>query len=236
MLTTSQIEEDNLSLTARAVMNERLTYLSAAKMKRLEAAVCDILKREVPGDILEFGVALGGSAIVLAKHAARCDRRFLGFDVFGMIPEPSSDKDDHKSKARYKVIASGKSAGIGGDLYYGYRKNLFHDVCTSFKRHGMQVDGIRVALHKGLFEETWPPHDVARVALAHLDCDWYDPVKFCLNALAENLAPGGAIVLDDYNDYGGCRTAVDEFLASRSDFSIQSGPNAILWRKETHKP
>jgi O-methyltransferase len=77
----------------------------------------------VSGDVLEFGVALGGSAIVLAGIAGLAHRRFYGFDVFEMIPAPTSEKDDEKSKQRYNLIASGKSEGIGGDLYYGYRNN-----------------------------------------------------------------------------------------------------------------
>jgi O-methyltransferase len=92
------------------------------------------------------------------------------------------------------------------------------------------VDGRRVRLVKGLFEETWPQHPVERVALAHLDCDWYDPVRFCLNAVADRVAPGGVIVLDDYNDYGGCRTATDEFLAQRPDYRRDDGENLILRR------
>jgi O-methyltransferase len=222
---------ENLSITAQAVTKERLTYLSAQKLLRLEGTVLEVIDQNVCGDILEFGVALGGSAIVLAKTARAAARAFHGFDVFGLIPEPASEKDDQKSKDRYKTIASGKSAGIEGDLYYGYKKNLFQDVCASFERHGIPVDGLNVTLHKGLFQETWPRYAGASVAFAHLDCDWYEPVKFCLDSLVHRLAPGGAIILDDYNDYGGCRTAANEFVAAYSGFTIEPGANAILRRK-----
>src|SRR5687768_16893663 len=92
-----------LSSEALAVRNERLTYLSVEKFSRLEETVREVLERQIPGDVLEFGVALGGSGIVLAKHAVHAGRAFHGFDVFGMIPEPASEKDDVKSKDRYKV-------------------------------------------------------------------------------------------------------------------------------------
>lgn len=187
-------------------------------------------KERIPGDILEFGVALGGSAIVLAAHA-REGRRFHGFDVFGMIPPPTSEKDDQKSKERYETIASGQSVGIGGDAYYGYKDNLFEEVKASFARHGRPVDGDAVQLHKGLFEETWPRISIDEIAFAHIDCDWYDPVVYCLTAVADKLSVGGVLLIDDYNDYGGARTAVDEFLARRPDFSLEPGANPILRKR-----
>jgi O-methyltransferase len=222
--------ERHLTATARAVQRERLTYLSSKRLRRLESTVSATLVRETPGDILEFGVALGGSAIVLAQHARRHGRAFHGFDVFGMIPPPTSDKDDAKSKNRYEVIASGQSKGIGGDTYYGYRQNLFDEVMASFARHGIPVDGNTIALHRGLFQETWADFRAHAVAFAHVDCDWHDPVKFCLEQLAKRVSPGGVIILDDYHDYGGCRTATDEFLLAHREFRMEDGVTMLLRR------
>jgi asparagine synthase (glutamine-hydrolysing) len=211
------------------VRAERLTYLTEQKLLRLEQELARVLAADVPGDILEFGVALGGSAIVLATHCQ--PRNFHGFDVFGMIPEPTSDKDDSKSKERFRVIQSGQSKGLGGDRYYGYRENLFEDVKASFRRHGTSVDGKRVTLHKGLFQDTWSAYSGSQIAFAHLDCDWYDPVEFCLSAVAERLSVGGALLLDDYHDYGGCKSATDEFLAAHPEFAFRDGPNVLLEKK-----
>lgn len=216
----------------RQVVQNHLTYLPIEKLQRFERAIRDT--RNVPGDLLEFGVALGGSSIILA-HDTRPGRRFHGFDVFGMIPPPTSDKDDAKSKARYDVIKTGRSNGIGGEVYYGYRPDLFSDVKASFARHGVPVDGKTVLLHKGLFEETWNGAGVGSIALAHIDCDWYDPVTFCLNACAGKLSDGGLIIIDDYHDYGGCRTAVDEFLAHRREFAMEPGTNPILRKRSTSR-
>jgi len=211
---------------ARSVLDDRLSYLSIAKFRRINAALAELNRVPVPGDFVEFGVALGGSAIVIAKAAA--GRSFHGFDVFAMIPPPTSEKDGPKSKQRYETIASGASKGIGGEQYYGYRADLLEDVRAAFARHGVPVDGKAIALHKGLFEDTWPKAGVQKVAFVHIDCDWYDPVKYCLHAIAHVLSPGGLVVIDDYHAYEGCRTAVDEFIASRSDFRFEPGPNPIL--------
>jgi len=217
----------DLSPLARTMLAEGLTYLSPAKLRRIENAVASV--RDVEGDFAEFGVALGGSAIMIAAEAR--GRVFHGFDVFGMIPEPSSEKDDAKSRSRYATIKSGKSHGIDGQRYYGYREDLFAEVKDNFARHGLSVGDAGVRLHKGLFEDSWPNAAVGKLAFVHIDCDWYDPVTFCLGAVGPKASVGAAIVIDDYHDYGGCKTAVDEFLASNPHFAFEDGPNPILRRR-----
>ena len=223
----SRFERARLDPAARAVLDDRLTYLSFEKLRRIGAALRET--RNVAGDIVEFGVALGGSGILLARNLPP-GSRFIGFDVFAMIPAPTSEKDDGKSRERSAVIKNGEAHGIGGGGYYGYRDDLLGDVKAAFARHGVAVDGQRIMLVKGLFEATWPLAAPDRIALVHIDCDWYDPVKFCLESAAERLTPGGIMVIDDYNDYGGCRTAVDEFLAARPDFQMEPGANPFLRR------
>lgn len=224
------IDTSLLSATARSVRREHLTYLSPRKLRRLETVLQEVLRLDVPGDVAEFGMALGGSAIVLARHATRRGRGFHGFDVFGMIPPPTSEKDDDKSRDRYRKIAAGESKGLGGDLYYGYRDDLYADVCRSFSRFGLEIDNSMVSLHQGLFEETLPNAAIKRIAFVHIDCDWYDPVAYCLEGVADRVSPRGAILLDDYHDYGGCRAATDEFLRQRPDFSFEDGENVVLRR------
>jgi O-methyltransferase len=88
-----------------------------------------------------------------------------------------------------------------------------------------------VFLHKGLFETTLPSYNGAPIAFAHIDCDWYDPVRYCLREVGERLSPGGGIILDDYHDYGGCRQATDEFLAANCEFELREGANVLLIKR-----
>ncbi|MDK9695065.1 MAG: TylF/MycF family methyltransferase [Siculibacillus sp.] len=227
----SRFTESHLGAIARSVRLDGLTYLSAEKMERIERSLNLVIGEAIPGDFLEFGVALGGSAIVIADRAAATGRPFHGFDVFGMIPEPTSEKDDQKSKDRYRQIAAGKSRGLKGDVYYGYRRDLYSEVVASFERYRVPVTPGRIELHKGLFEDTVPGVVGDRpIAFAHIDCDWYDPVAFCLRIIGDRLAIGGIVVLDDYNDYGGCRTAVEEFITSHPEFELEIGASAVLRR------
>lgn len=214
-----------LTPQARRIIAARLTYLTPQKLVRLDALSREALRW--PGEVFEFGVASGGSAILLAETARKNGRRFVGLDLFATIPPPTSDKDDAKSKQRYEVIRSGQARGIGGGAYYGYKDNLYEEVTASFATHGVPV-GDDVQLVKGLFEDTWPTLPPAPIAFAHIDCDWYDPVKFCLERTYERMSAGGVILFDDYHDYGGCRTAVDEFLAAHPHLKLDEGANVAI--------
>jgi O-methyltransferase len=210
-----QRAERGLSPTAKQVRRERLTYLRPDRLLALERCADEINTRHVPGDLIECGVALGGSSVVLATRMGS-GRHLHAYDVFGMIPPPT-DEDPPQVHERYAAIKSGESAGIGGDLYYGYRDDLELHVARTLGRYGLSV-GERVLLHKGLFEDTLHPSGL--VALAHIDCDWHDPVDICLRRVGEHLSPGGFMVLDDYADYGGARSATDQFLIDFPGFGL----------------
>ena len=71
---------------------------------------------------------------------------------------------------------------------------------------------------KGWFNNTIPIHkkSIGKIALLHLDCDWYESVKFCLEELYDNIIKGGFIIIDDYGHWKGCKKAVDEFIENRN--------------------
>jgi asparagine synthase (glutamine-hydrolysing) len=207
------------------VREEHLTYLDPAKLELLERCIGDV--RRVRGDFLEMGVALGGSAIVIAGLMDR-RRHFHGYDVFGMIPPPG-EQDPPAVHERYRTIAEGRSEGIDGETYYGYLDDLYDRVVAAFARHGMAVDGKRIALHRGLFADTL--HPTEPVAFAHVDCDWYEPVKICIERVWPQLSPGGLMVFDDYNDWGGCTKAVDEFIAAEPTATLSTTEPTAVVRK-----
>lgn len=218
-----------LSGTARAVRDARLTYLPAAKLRRLETCLARIEKDSVDGDWVEFGVALGGSSILIAARMGP-RRRFAGYDLFGTIPPPS-EQDGEEAHRRYRIIADGRAQGIGGDRYYGYESNLYERVKANFAAFGLTVDDRRIRLVKGMFEDTVSFNEGAQIAFAHIDSDWHDPVALCLERSYPHLARGAIVVLDDYNDYQGCRQATHEFLERYDDIRLlDASYNAILAR------
>ncbi len=219
----------SLSQIAKRVRCDNLTYLSDRKMLNLEKCIKQIKRKNISGIFLETGIALGGSAIIIASHLPR-NCFFRGYDTFGMIPPPS-DSDDFKSHQRYQKIKDGNSEGINGDMYYGYRQNLYEEVVKQFSKYGLLVDQNRVSLHKGFFEKTLHFANGENVVLAHIDCDWYESVRLCLERIYPVLSVGGYFIIDDYHDYGGCRKAVDEFISKQSDLKIvEKEPNLVIER------
>jgi len=200
-----------ISGVIRRVGQQHLTYLSQAALGDLAAAVLDVEEKGVPGLILEAGCALGGSALVIAA-AKSPTRPFNIYDTFEQIPPPTQ-KDGKDAEERYAQIASGNSAGIGGDVYYGYRKDLLDQVQNSFERFGLSLAMNQVHLVKGLFQDTLCIDQP--VAFAHLDCDWYDSVMVCLRQIEPHLSTQGSLVIDDYFNWAGCRKAVDEYFADK---------------------
>ncbi|HEX5421258.1 MAG TPA: TylF/MycF/NovP-related O-methyltransferase [Gammaproteobacteria bacterium] len=197
----------------RRIRSRNLTYLSDKRLAALADTCRSIEEAGLPGIFIEAGCALGGSAILLATIKNR--RRPLHlFDVFGMIPAPTAE-DTQEVHDRYRTIVEGKSSGIGGDTYYGYRQNLYDAVRANLESFGIDCEEQCVSLIKGLVQDTMTIDEP--VAFAHIDVDWYEPVKTCLHRICPNLVVGGSVILDDYYDWGGCKKATDEYLLGRAD-------------------
>lgn len=213
----------------RTVKWANLTYLSERKLLGILKTLARIEREKVPGNFAEAGCALGGSAIVIAKHMGQT-RLFEVYDVFGQIPPPTQE-DPPEVHARYDVIRSGSSSGIGGDTYYGYIHDLKQVVQRNLTEHLAPETLTRVHLIEGLLEDTLQPQ--GPVAFVHVDVDWYQPVKTCLERLGPQLSLGGSIILDDYLDWGGCKKAVDEYLLEHGSSleADSSFGNFIITRK-----
>jgi O-methyltransferase len=160
----SAIQSSRAPAVVRSVVDRRLTYLTWPRLFSLQRACAEIA--EVPGDVVECGVGLGGSGVVLATLTRR---PYHGYDVFGMVPPPGAS-DAFDAQTRYQQIAGGKGRGPGGEPYWGYRRDLLGTVTQTFASFGLDT----ISLHQGHFADTL--HLTAPVALAHVDCArrWLD--------------------------------------------------------------
>lgn len=179
----------------------------------LYQAVNDAERQKIPGILIEAGTALGGSAIAMAA-AKQPERTMLIFDAFEMIPPPS-ERDDRDAHQRYALIRDGQAVGLKGTPYYGYQPNLLQQVEQNFVRFGFPPSTHHIHLVKGYYADTLR---VDRpVAVAHVDCDWYDSVMTCLERIVPYLAVGGRLIVDDYTHWSGCRRAVEDYFAGRQE-------------------
>ena len=132
----------------------------------------------------------------LALERAGAERTLWAFDTFEGIP-PATEADPDFAIAR---------------LYTGEFRGEQAEVEALLARLGVLE---RTRLVKGLFQDTVPTAPIGAIAVLHLDGDWYESVKVCLDHLYDRVSPGGVIQIDDYGHWEGARKAVDEFLAHR---------------------
>jgi Macrocin-O-methyltransferase (TylF) len=214
------------SLIINKIREKNLTYCGYPKLENICRAIRDIQLKQVSGIYLEAGCALGGSAIIIAQMKPRSVPLYL-FDVFGMIPPPS-ERDGIDAHTRYQEISSGNSQGLGGNTYYGYMENLKDVVINNIESFGFDVQGDNINLVPGLFQETLNIQQP--IAFAHIDCDWYDSVKVCIDRITPQMNLNAVIVFDDYSSYSGCKKAVDE-LIDTGKFAVLLSQRSIVLTK-----
>ena len=101
-----------------------------------------------------------------------------------------------------------------------------------------------VEVVKGYFEEVLPQtYTGGPIAILHLDCDLYSSYKVCLENLYEKVAPGGAILFDEYKspvalkNFPGASKAIDDFFVDKDiEFVMVQFPIAEQQRHYIIKP
>lgn len=182
------------------------TMCSNARLRGLYRSVQYVVSRDIPGDVVECGAARGGSAALMALALRRLEsrKRIWLFDTFEGLPAPTAQDPDF-------ALA---------DLFTGTCVGSLDEVQTFFQRLNVADNAVFV---KGLFQDTLRTASIAQIALLHIDGDWYESVKACLDALFDRVAPGGVIQFDDYGYWKGARKAVDEFFNQRElEIPLQS--------------
>jgi hypothetical protein len=174
------------------------TMCSNSRLRGLYRSVRHVVEQKIPGDIVECGTAQGGSAALMALTLqAMGERRKLWlFDTFEGLPAPTANDPDLQ----------------WADLFTGTCIGTVDEVRGLFRRLSAAED---VEFVKGLFQDTLPVTRVPQIALLHVDGDWYESVKACLDHLFDKVVPNGMIQFDDYGYWQGARRAIDEFLENR---------------------
>jgi O-methyltransferase len=167
-----------------------------------------VISDKISGDLVECGVAQGGSALLIAlvnQQFGDGSRRLWLFDSYEGLPNPTSeDYKDGKTGTHLRPLPKGSCLGTIEDV----RRLLF-------QQHALTERSIQLV--KGWFQDTLPVtrSQMGAIALLRLDGDWYESTKVCLEMLYDKVTEGGFVILDDYFSCFGCKLATDEFLAER---------------------
>ena len=179
------------------------TVLSEERKNALYQCAESVNSNNIQGDFVECGVLNGGSAGILGGILleSNMNRKMWLFDSFEGLPEPSeADIDSHGEKGK-KGLFTGSEEKV--------RELIFDKLKMSDKR---------VEIVKGWYEKTVPETEkrIDKIAVLHMDCDFYESVKICMNSLFDKIQSGGYLVIDDYGRWKGCKKAIDEFFMQRN--------------------
>ncbi len=177
------------------------TMVGLLRLQNLQDCLTDVLKKGVPGDVIETGVWRGGASIFMrAVLQAYGDRERIVWvaDSFEGLPRPD---------ARYPQD--------DGDRFWTYSDVLavpLEKVQDHFRAYNLLDEQVRFL--PGWFRDTLPAAPFTRFALIRLDGDMYSSTMDSLQHLYPKLSSGGYAIVDDYYSVPVCRRAVDDYRAS----------------------
>ena len=193
----------------RAKLTWKLLPFTLGGSKALENAfdIISIIENDnIPGVLIECGVAEGGTAAMLAlanKKVGKFIRTKYFFDSYEGLPEPTKeDYIDGKSGNFIRPLPKGSCLGTLEQV-----TDLMHNTL------GMTKD--EVHLIKGWFQDTVPLYKDKignAIAVLRLDGDWYESTKIPLENFYDKLSFGGIVIIDDYFTCFGAKLATDEYM------------------------
>ena len=193
------------------------TMLPRVKLRHMKLHLARLDAADTPGAIVECGVYRGGSAAALGLFSPKRDLWL--YDSFAGLPQPtekdigtrslSAPRQGERDVAKLVRAPGAPLAPIGHCAAPWAEVDAF-----LWEQLGQGQRFINFV--RGWFQDTVAGEGPDEIAFLHIDGDWYESTKVCLEAFWPRVVPGGTVAVDDYNWWPGCRKAVDEFFAGLS--------------------
>jgi O-methyltransferase len=174
----------------------------------LHQAILHLVRHNIAGSIVEWGVWRGGSMMLAALtliEASDTTRDLYLFDTFAGMVRPSST--DRRAEDEASAADLLEEADRSTHLW---AVASLEEVRAAMTATNYPLE--RVHFVQGRVEETVPKNAPEQIALLRLDTDWYESTKHELIHLTPRLVGGGILIIDDYGYWVGVRKAVDEYL------------------------
>ena len=159
--------------------------------------------KDVPGDIVDIGVGRGGSAFAWAKMLRVFNRpgAVYGFDTFEGFPHVAPE-DGCDGRVKERGMNLGRAA---------------LDAAQAHPNRDLPLQFVVGDIVQTVPEWARTRAPGFRIALLNLDVDLYAPTKVALECLMPFMAPGGIVILDEYDvaDFPGEKRAFDEHFSGQ---------------------
>jgi hypothetical protein len=168
---------------------------SITRLMAFGKALLKLDAQKVEGDVVECGVWKGGG-VVLARLLSP-DRLVWLYDTFTGMANPSQ----HDRTRRGNIVFEGKSAASIAEVI---------EVLTLTGT----MDDQRIRIVEGQVEKTLCDlsNVPEKIALLHLDTDWYKSTKKEIEVLWPRVQRKGILIVDDYGHWRGAKRAIDEYF------------------------
>jgi O-methyltransferase len=197
-----------------------LSMIGVKRLENIQTCVEQLLKDNIPGDLIETGVWRGGSTILmkaLLKVHDDNSRSVWVADSFEGLPKPNAELYPADAADQHHEFTE---LAVSQDI-----------VAENFRRLGLLDD--RVKFLKGWFKDTLASAPIEKLALLRLDGDMYESTMDALVALYPKLSLGGFVIIDDYGCVEGCRRAVQDYRKQHfiQELIIPIDWSGVFWRK-----
>jgi hypothetical protein len=195
------------------------TMIGKKRMENIQFCVEDILKNNVPGDLVETGVWRGGATIfmrAILKAYGDTQRIVWAADSFEGLPRPNANLYPADAQDTHYTIP--------------FLSVSLSDVQANFKSYDL-LDN-QVCFLKGFFKDSIPNCAISQIAVLRLDGDMYESTIQVLENLYDKVSIGGYIIIDDFT-LPGARKATFDFRQARNitDPFINIDGYSTYWKK-----
>jgi len=177
------------------------TMIGIARLDNIRELVDDVLRREVPGDLIEAGAWRGGATIymrAILKANGVADRAVWVADSFQGLPPPNPEE-----------YPANEGLDLSGVPELAVSRE---QVEANFARYDL-LDG-QVRFLEGWFKDTLPDAPIDELAILRIDADLYESTTDAMRSLYPKLASGGYVIIDDYGAIPACKKATHDYRAA----------------------
>jgi O-methyltransferase len=197
------------------------SMIGLRRMSNIQDCIEQIIRDDVPGDLIETGVWRGGACIFMKANLKAWQdttRKVWVADSFEGLPKPNAtafpaDTGDQLHKQ------TGLAVGV---------KQVRHN----FERYGLLDD--RIEFLVGWFKDTLPVAPLDKLSLMRLDGDMYESTIQAIEVLYPKLSPGGFCIIDDFGSHASqAGQAVHDYRAEHgiTDEIVPIDDFGAFWRK-----
>ena len=200
--------------------NESLN-VSKERFLSLYQSINYICKNDIKGDLVECGVFMGGSAMMMCYAmnefgAINNNKKLWLYDTYSGMANPSIYDEN--------ILNQNATSELKNIKKQENKKDIWAYSPLSYVKKNIEKTNIKnenVLFVKGLVEETLIDQKPEKISLLRLDTDFYESTKIELEKLYPLLEVGGILIIDDYGHWKGCKKAVDEYFENKQNIFFQ---------------